>query len=280
MMIIADSGSTKTDWRLVDKKGLVSIQKTSGLNPAVNDVTYIEKEIKHTFSEQADNQKVEKVFYYGAGCWNESACGIVKKAINKVFPNSAITVESDLLGAARALCGHQEGIACILGTGANSCHFDGHQVLDQIPALGYIIGDEGSGADLGKRLLSAYFYRELSLPIAEKLKSRYALSKAQLLDHVYKKSNANSYLASFVPFILQEKTDPVIRQIIYTSLNTFVERQLLKYQGIKKLPVHFVGSVAYLLQNELLSILDKHQLLSGKILQKPIDGLIVYHNQY
>jgi N-acetylglucosamine kinase-like BadF-type ATPase len=277
MLIIADSGSTKTDWKLIDEEGQIASIHSLGLNPSTQDSALIISELTKTFSDKKVNQSVQQIYYYGAGCWNEKTCNIITHALQQIFPKAKSAVTNDLLGASRAVCGKEAGIACILGTGANSCLFDGENIIDNVPALGYIMGDEGSGAYLGKRLLSAYFYRELPADLKDKLQQQYEVSKKALIENVYQGKRGNRYLAQFARFVIKEQKHPFIQLLIKDAFQLFIEKQVLKYEKAKDLPIHFVGSIAFYLEDILNKVLIDKQLNIGKIIQQPIDGLIHFH---
>lgn len=277
MQLIADSGSTKTDWKIVKEDQQVIDLETVGFNPVLTNTTSIIKTLAPHFADKPLNFSINEVHYYGAGCWDTDSCLVVTKALEHFFPKAAIHVTNDLLGAARAVCGKNAGIACILGTGANSCWFDGQKIVDNIPALGYIMGDEGSGAYLGKQLLRHYFYRELPLILQEKLENTHTISKKILLEKVYEGQQGNRYLASFAKFLIQEKKHPFVRQLLADAFDTFIEKQVLKYQAAPNLPIHFIGSIAYFLADILNEQLMANRLKLGKIIRQPIDGLVKFH---
>lgn len=277
MTIIADSGSSKTDWRIVHTEGTISSINTIGFNPVLTSTALIIKELNLAFSVTKTNQAVKLIHYYGAGCWDTDSCSVVLKALAFIFPNAELHVTNDLLGAARSVCGQEQGIACILGTGANSCLYDGQKVIDNIPALGYIMGDEGSGAFLGKQLLQSYFYRELPADLRAKLDQKYSISKKMLLENVYQGDAGNKYLANFTKFLVSEKEHPYIHQLIVTSFDLFIKRQVLKYNTATNIPIHFIGSVAYFLKDILTSVVLANNLQMGKVTRQPIEGLVAFH---
>ena len=277
MIVIADSGSTTTDWLLLTKDGTSNQISSKGLNPAIQPAAIIDHTIKTTFNEKAVNQQVCKVYYFGAGCWNEATCLIVEQILASVFPNAMIAVQSDVVGAIKATCGHQAGITCILGTGSNSCLFDGTQIVDAIPTLGYIIGDEGSGSAMGKQLLRHYFYRELPNDLHQLFWETYQLEKQTVIEKVYRQKGGNRYLASFTLFLSAHKEHPFIIKLVKDNLKEFLIRHVLKYKQSTILPIHFVGSIAYHFNDILLSCLQEKGLQKGKILQQPIKALGHYY---
>ncbi len=277
MILIADSGSTKTDWRIVHDKGNMQTVSTIGFNPVLTNTAKIIAELTSTFTDKGINQQLTQVYYYGAGCWNQASCSIVSKAIEAIFPIAKIEVTNDLLGAARAVCGNKAGIACILGTGANSCLYDGQKIIDNVPALGFIMGDEGSGAYLGKQLLKSYFYRELPKALADKLTQVQPISKKIMLENVYQSKSGNRYLASFAKFIIREQAHPFIKKMVKNAFDHFIQRQVKKYDGAANYPIHFIGSIAYFLKDILRERLAANELQIGKIIRQPIDGLVEFH---
>ena len=277
MILIADSGSTKTDWRILQDGQPTQAISTLGFNPVLTNTAQITKELGKAFTNQPLNQTIHSVYYYGAGCWNKTTCAVVSNALAVIFPNAIIEVTNDLLGAAKAVCGKKAGIACILGTGANSCLYDGQTIIDNVPALGFIMGDEGSGAYLGKQLLKSYFYRELPKSLSEKLVKQQPISKKIMLEQVYQSKSGNRYLASFAKFIIQEQGHPFMHQLVADAFDNFIERQVKKYDGAANYPIHFIGSIAYFLKDILAERLEKHGLQIGNIIRQPIDGLVDFH---
>lgn len=278
MILIADSGSTKTDWKLVNQNQLESLT-TIGFNPVYHSVSRISGEMAKAFTEQSINKEVKAIYYYGSGCQENSRKRIVATALEEVFPNAAIQVEHDLMGAARAACGEAAGIVCILGTGSNSCLYDGDKIADQVTNLGYMLGDEGSGIYLGRKLISSYFYRELPSPLTEALSKWIPGGRAEVLDKVYNSEAPQAYIASFTKFLFEHKEHPQIRLILEQGLSDFVRRHLMKYEGHQELPIHFIGSVAFYFSDILDSILAKAGMQAGHFLRHPIDRLVEFHKE-
>lgn len=279
MILIADSGSTKTDWRLLGEAGEQKEIHTAGINPQYLNTSQIFHIIEAGVLPQLGSRQPAAIYYYGAGCSSVDRNKLVEDALRQAFPNSELHVDHDLLAAARALCGTEPGIACILGTGSNSCEFDGEQITDQIPSLGFLMGDEGSGAYLGKMLIRAFLYRELPYNLMQELKNQYNLSKEEILTTVYNAEMPGTYLATFARFLSENRAHPVLHEIIFRNFEIFFRRHLSKYQGFKTLPIHFVGSIAYHFADVLKEVADKFQVRMGIILQSPCDGLIRYHQQ-
>ncbi len=278
MIVVTDSGSTKADWVFATPKGTHSLVQTMGLNPFFHSADVIERVLGDELVPHADLAMVDAVYFYGSGCSDAKRVGIMTDGLQRVFPKAYIQVDHDLLAAARATCGHEQGIACILGTGSNSCLFDGIHILDNITSLGYLVGDEGSGSHLGKYLIRGYFYREMPSHIASKFCIEFASDKSAVLDQIYGTS-PNVYLASLATFVHQHLEEPYIRDLAMTSFRTFIQRHILKYPNHQELPVHFIGSIAYHFGDLLHDILKEFQLSPGIILRKPIDRLVAYHQE-
>ncbi len=278
MILVADSGSTKTDWVLTDEKGTLHHLNTIGFNPLYHSSDFIADECKKVFDLEAlPYEEIREVYYYGASVWDDEKAGKVRAGLQKLFQNALIDVEHDLLGAARATCGRSPGIACIIGTGSNSCLFDGLDVRDNVTNLGYFVGDEGSGAHLGKALVRAYFYRELPHDLCLKLEEMIPGGKAELLENIYEKPSPNVYLASLTKFLSDNRDHLFIQKLIYGSFSEFVDRHVRKYHGHLSLPVHFIGSVAFHFRDFLAVILEERGMKTGRFLQKPIDRLVEFH---
>lgn len=276
MILIADSGSTKTDWKLVEQNQLKSIT-TIGFNPVYHSISRISDEMAKAFTDPTENERVKSIFYYGSGCQEHSRKLIVATALGKVFPNASVQVEHDLMGAARAACGHQAGIVCILGTGSNSCLYDGQHIADQVTNLGYMLGDEGSGIYLGRLLLSSYFYRELPNHLTKALDEWIPGGRAEVLDKVYNSEAPQAYIASFTKFLFEHQDHHHIRQILDQGLSDFVRRHIMKYQDHQKLPIYFIGSVAFYFRDLIDAILANHGMQMGQFLRHPIDHLVEFH---
>lgn len=280
MILIADSGSTKTDWRAVTADSELTLNQTAGFNPMYQEADEIYNELRDALLPQlTDKQHPEAIYYYGAGCSSPERNKRVEDALRLAFPEALLYVDHDLLSAARALCGRNPGIACILGTGSNTCLYDGVNIIDNVPSLGFLLGDEGSGAYMGKLLIKAYLYRELPDELAKSLKNTYNLTKDGILDTLYGSSIPSRYMATFAKFMHEKQKNPVIRAMIYENFAEFFERHVVKYEGHEKLPVNFVGSIAYHFSDILKQVAKKYGLHVGVILQSPIDGLIKYHQE-
>ena len=276
-ILIADSGSTKTDWLLTSQAHDILEVHTAGINPVRDSQDVIFRILSEQLMPQLMPHvaSVGSIFFYGSGCV-EPFSDSVREALGRHFPEATAAVESDLLGAARALCGHQPGIACILGTGSNTCYFDGSHIALHTPPLGYILGDEGSGATLGRTLLNRLLKGALPQQMKDELLTRYNLTPASILDRVYKQPQANVFLASLVPFITEHRSHPQIRRMLHEAFTDFVVRNILPY-GHPELPLHFVGSIAAIYREELQAAIEEQGLRMGRIVQKPLHAIAQYH---
>jgi glucosamine kinase len=269
-ILLADSGATKCEWCLVESRKKTRVMFTQGISPYFLDTTQIEAIIRTELLPQLRKASVDAVYYYGTGCANPANARIVKKAIQKVFTH-------DLMGAARALCGKTKGIACILGTGSNSCYYNGKQIVKNSPGLGYVLGDEGSGAYLGKKVLQYQLYNTFDEDLQYKFQDRYKTDMIEILENVYKKPLPNRYLASFSLFLSENRGHYMIENIIEDGLNDFFFNHLCKYGEIWKLPVHFVGGIAWAFRDVLKELSCSYEFELGTILKNPMEGLIKYH---
>lgn len=277
MRLIADGGSTKTDWRLLHEGREFKQVQTTGFNPYLVTSEQIEEILWKELQPFIDNNAVSELYYYGAGCSTPSKNMVIERAFEKVFENAHFHIEHDLLGAARAVCGNAEGIACILGTGSNSCFYDGYSVTSHIFSLGYFFGDEGSGAYMGKQLLSSYLHNELPGDLASSFYDIHKLTNENILDAVYNKPAPSRFLASFSKFISDNRNHPFIDTLIRENFRSFYKYQVAFYPRHQEVPVNFVGSVAYHYQDILQEIGHEFGITVGKIIQAPIDGLVEYH---
>lgn len=276
MILIADSGSTKTDWELLSTSGNYSFQ-TMGINPFYMTDEEICAELINNVVPQLKNMP-DILYFYGAGLVKEQKLRM-EQILSESFQNIHTEAEGDLLAAARALCGNRKGIACIMGTGANSCLYDGEKIIDNIPPLGFIQGDEGSGAVLGKKLITMYLKRELPENIAGDFHDEFGLDTADILKKVYKEAFPNRFLANFAKFINKHLENELIYRMVYDSFKEFLTRNVFKYTNYKELDIHFVGSVAFYFKDVLIKIADEDGLKIGRIIKSPMDGLIKFHSQ-
>jgi N-acetylglucosamine kinase-like BadF-type ATPase len=275
--LIADSGATKAEWSLLTN-GKQKTILTQGISPYFLNKDQVVDVLFKELKPDLQNVRVDEVYYYGTGCANPDNAKLMKKAIKQVFPEANIEVNHDLLAAARALCGVEKGIACILGTGSNSCYYNGKRIVSNSPGLGYILGDEGSGAYLGKKVLQYYLYNTFDDELKGRFDVTYLTNKAEILENVYKNPLPNRYLAGFVMFLAENRGHYMIENIIEDCLNDFFFTHLCKYKETWTLPVNFVGSVAFGFKDVLEELCHSYEFELGKILKKPMSGLIEYHS--
>lgn len=277
MILIADSGSTKTDWALISSADKSPIRiNTAGINPYFQNVEDIIAIIEKAFGT-VDITEIDPIYFYGAGCSDPEKCKIVERALNAYFKDSKVIIEHDMLGAARALCGRKPGIAAIIGTGSNSCYYSGSEITEHIRSLGFILGDEGSGAYLGKKLITDYLNGDLPFELRKLLNSTYTVNHNIVLDHIYKKPNPNRYLGSFAPFLLDHQTHPYIKNLLTSSFDDFFIKHIRKYTLHLSVPVHIVGSIGFHFQDTIREVALSHQVSTGTVLRSPMEGLISYH---
>ncbi len=279
MKLIADSGSTKADWKLVQNNEVIKDIHTKGYNPYYWTAQEITQELQPIFHRDLDTNTIQEVYYYGAGCSADSYNKIIEDGLQPIFPNAKIFVKHDLLAAARATCYDEPGISCILGTGSNSCLFDGNTILDNVANLAYIVGDEGSGSHIGKAILQAYFYKEMPADLAENFKQMYPHDKGWFMKKIYEEETPNAFLASLTHFCSTSKDQFFIKKLVYDCFKLFIERHLTKYENYKNYKVHFVGSIAYYFSDILSVALNEKGMTLGRIIKKPIDNLVNYHTQ-
>lgn len=279
MKLTVDSGSTKTDWGFFDTPDNLKTYGTQGINPCHQSEVEIRSIIASELVSKATGTEfgaITEVHYYGAGCATAEICSQMAGILAAFFPNAAISVESDMLGAARALCGNSEGVACVLGTGSNSCLYNGREIVDQVPSLGYILGDEGSSAALGRRLISDCLKRQLPESVCREFLSKYGLDKDTIIENVYRKPMANRYIAGFAPFLYEKRSISEVHKIIIQCFSEFFTRNVINYHR-PWLPVHFVGSLADNFAAELAETADSLGMTIGKIVASPLEGLVQYH---
>jgi N-acetylglucosamine kinase-like BadF-type ATPase len=277
MVLIADSGSTKTHWSVLSGTDVLKEVFTKGINPFYQSEAEICHEIELNLMPELKDFHIDGVFFYGAGCSFPEKKLMVSAAIGVHFKDVVIEVESDLLGAARALFQKEKGIACILGTGSNSCLYDGESIVENVSPLGFILGDEGSGAVLGKLLVADCLKNQLPVELKDKFLLQYELTPAIILENVYKKAFPNRFLAKFTPFLLQNIEQPSIFNIVYDSFDAFFVRNVMQYplDGYK---VGLVGSVGYYFRDTLEIVASERNIVLSEIVQSPMAGLVKYHS--
>ncbi|WP_439556372.1 N-acetylglucosamine kinase [Dyadobacter sp.] len=276
--LIADSGSTKTDWVITQDGLKVGAFQSAGINPFYQ----TSEEIIPVLNEQVIpnlTSQVDKVFFYGAGCADEKSSRPVFDALSHCILSAAqIEVASDMLGAARGLCGREPGLACILGTGANNAFYDGEKIVHSIGSLGFWLGDEGSGSYLGKTLVVNFLQNELPSELHEKFAAAYPeINRLYVLENAYKKPYPNRFFAAFSKFIAENIADSYMQQLVSDAFSLFTEKYILKHPNAAQYPVHFTGSVAFYYQSILKDVLASRNLQCGRILKTPLEGLVQYY---
>jgi glucosamine kinase len=274
--LIADCGATKSEWCLLNngrKKSII----TQGISPYFLDTTQIRELLTKELLPKMKNVEVEEVFYYGTGCANADNVKSVKKALLQVFASAKVEVTHDLMAAARALCGHDKGVACILGTGSNSCYYDGKKIVRNSPGLGYVLGDEGSGAYLGRKVIQYYLYKTFDEELRGRFDLTFTTTTAEILENVYKKPLPNRYLAGFTYFLAENRGHYMIENIIEDGLNDFFFNHLCKYRETWTLPISFAGSVAFGFKDVLEQLCHSYEFELGKVIKNPMVGLAAYH---
>ncbi len=277
MILIADCGGTKSHWRTIAGDGSVEQYETAGINPYYQS----EEEIASIISGLGPKilGDVEEIFFYGAGCSSDENQHRVRRALTTTFLNASIEVNHDLIAAARALCGDSAGIACILGTGVNSCLYDGKKIIANVPSLGYILGDEGSGFYLGRKLLGDFIRKELPSDLAEKLQSRYNINREDILSQVYHGDSPAKYVASFTKFIFDNRTHQHLHNLVHHGFSVYFTKNVTRYEGYKNEEIHFVGSVAFYFNEILREVAAERGLTLKNIVENPIAGLTLFHSR-
>ena len=281
MLVVADSGSTKTDWRIYDKsRGLQEIE-TSGLNPYFLNQQEIIAVLEKGLHPFIDSSKADQVFFYGSGCSHNNKILEIESALSDFFNRAEIAVESDLLGSARALCGDMAGIVAILGTGSNSCVFNGSQIIHQILSLGYILGDEGSGTVLGKKVLKAAMSGKMPENLLLQFKKIYPIEAEKALEKIYSEPFPNRFLASFAPFAIEFMKDEWMHKLIRDHLTDFFDQMITIYEDFQAYPLNLSGSIAWHLQPVIEGLCKEYKMSLGKVIMRPIDDLMNFHlHQY
>lgn len=274
--LIADSGSTKTEWCLLHGKSKTIIN-SQGMSPYFINELQMGTIIRDEVLPHLKKITVEEIFYYGTGCSNPANVRMVKKALKNIFPKAIIKVETDVDGAAKALCGKEKGIACILGTGSSSCYYDGKRIVKNNPGLGYILGDEGSGAYLGKKVIQYFLYNTFDEDLRSRFDAKFVTCTNEILNAVYKQPLANRYLASFAIFLAENRGHYMIENIIEDGLNDFFYHHVYKFRESWKYPIHFTGGIAFGFKDVLAEMCSSYQLQLGNILRNPMEGLIKHH---
>lgn len=278
MIIIADSGGSKIDWRLLLKNGEVKQAHTAGFNPYYQPLEHLQTVIRDSLVPLT-TEAVTKIFYYGTGVSSEKNQNLIQSAFAEHYPAAQIEIGWDLLAAARALCGHERGIACILGTGSNSCLYNGEQIIDNVANLGWILADEGSGTNLGKQIIFDYFRGNMPEKLAAQFKARFPWSREEVLEKVYQQEKPGAFLASFAKFIFQHLKEPYCYQLVYKSFDEFYTNNVMKYANYQQTKVHFTGSIAFYFSDVLRQVANDKGITVKNILEGPIAGLTLYHQK-
>jgi len=277
MLLIADSGSTKTDWVLVDENKKRSCYKTIGYNPYFVDCDTIYYSLIDKLVTQFDPEAVRKIIFYGAGCSNETNVDVVKQALEKCFINARVFVEHDMLASAHALLVDKPGFAAILGTGSNACIYNGKTITKSINSLGYLLGDEGSGSNIGKKILRDLMRDNFPADLKKKFNGHYRLSQSQIFDALYNQPLPNSFLAGFCKFADDNKDHQYIKDLVKESFNEFFKNMVICHAGYQNLSFNCVGSVGFIFKNELKDVAEFYNMKVGRLLPSPIDELVNYH---
>jgi N-acetylglucosamine kinase-like BadF-type ATPase len=279
MILVVDSGSTKTDWIAVDKKGetLFSTQ-TLGLNPQVLSSAILKERIINNFDLYQNRKEVTHLYFYGAGCGVDSPQKRIRRVFDEIFVNSTTVIKEDTYAAVYAAADPGEkSIVCIMGTGSNCTYFDGKKIEQRITSLGYVLMDEASGNFFGKQLIRSYYFKTMSNDLAAEFEEEYDLSPDTIKENIYRRENPNTYLATFSRFLIKHKQNEVFQDIIEKGLDRFINHQILQFQNAKEVPIHFIGSISFFLKEEIEKALKFKGLTMGRIVQRPIDELVKYH---
>ncbi len=279
MILIVDSGSTKTDWIAIDTKGEIQFEtQTLGLNPQVLSNYIIEERVVNNYDLYQNRKLVTHIYFYGAGCGTEPPRVMIKEVFQSIFKSAEILVKEDTYAAVYATAEpNKSSIVCILGTGSNCSYYDGTKLIQKVTSLGYILMDDASGNYFGRQLLRDYYFNSIPEETAKKFKDNYDLDAETIKNHLYKKPNPNTYLAKFARFLIENKDSEYAQMLINKGLKLFIDKQILQFNDANDIPIHFIGSISYYLQDELKELFNEYGLSYGKILRRPIDGLLKYH---
>lgn len=277
-LLLAESGSTKTDWCYLQKGKKPSHHKTTGINPNLQTQKEIEAVINDELNWNTSGKPVSDLYYYGAGLGNTASKQLVKKILAARFKKTNIEVACDMLAASRGLSGNNKGIVCILGTGSNACYYDGKKIKDKLPSLGFIAGDEGSGNHLGKRVLQYYAYNTFDDELRMDFEQRFGNDLQEIIRTLYKNQFPNRYLAGFVTLLKHNRGHFMVENILEDCLSDFFQHHILKLRKSWSLPIHFTGSVAYEFKDIIKGMCGQYELELGTIEKSPLEGLIKYHN--
>jgi glucosamine kinase len=274
--LIADSGSTKTEWCLLNGK-TKTIIISQGMSPYFINGMEMGAIITREVLPQLQNKKIEEIYFYGTGCSNPANRKLVQVALKNIFREATIVVDTDVAGAAKGLCGNEKGIACILGTGSSSCYYNGKRIAKNSPGLGFILGDEGSGAYLGKKVIQHFLYNTFDEDLRARFDAKFVTNANEILNAVYKAPLANRYLASFAIFLAENRGHYMIENIIVDGFDDFFYTQIYKYRESWLMPIHFTGGIAFGFKDVLAEMCASYKLQLGNVFRNPIEGLIKYH---
>lgn len=281
MVAIVDSGSTKSDWVILDDfKNVFLKAETIGFNPNFISKELIVPEIEKNTSLTSVKNSITRIFFYGSGCGVRQNCITIEEEVGRVFTNAEIIVKEDLTAAAYAAYNGKPTIVCILGTGSNSCYFDGENLKIKLPSLGYLVGDEGSGSAIGKQLVRRFFMQKLPDDLSCEFEKTYKLTVDETLKNMYHTPRPNAYLANFNKFVVERKDHPYFQKMVFDEMMNFFDYQVLPYEESKEAEINFIGSIAYYYENILRSVAAELHLNVGRIVQKPIESLVDYHIKY
>ena len=279
MILVVDSGSTKTDWIAVDAKGKILFStQTLGLNPQVLSSAILKERIINNFDLYQNREQVTHLYFYGAGCGVESPQLRINKVFDEIFTNAEKTIKEDTYAAVYAASKPEEkAVVCILGTGSNCTYFDGKDTEQRVTSLGYILMDEASGNFYGKQLIRSYYFNTMPKSLADEFEKEYDLSPDSIKENIYRRENPNTYLATFSKFLIKHKDNELFQKIIKNGLERFINHQILQFDNAKQVPIHFIGSISFFLKEEIKQALEEKGLTMGRIVQRPIEELVKYH---
>jgi len=282
MRLIVDSGSTKTDWIAIDENGSIIFETfTLGLNPQVLTEYIIEERIINNYDLYQNRKKVSKIYFYGAGCGTKPPKDLLSKVLKQIFINSDFDIKEDTYAAVYSCCKpNEKAIVSILGTGSNCSYFDGKKLNQKVTSLGYVLMDDASGNYFGRQLLRDYYFNRMSADLENKFKSEFNLEAEVIKDSLYKKPNPNTYLAKFAKFLVENKNLDYSKQLVRKGFDLFIENQIEQFENHKNVNLHFVGSIGFYLKDELKEALDNKNLKLGKVLRRPIEGLVAFHQSH
>lgn len=278
MILIADSGGSKIDWRLLAHDGTIVQANTPGFNPYYQPIEDLTTNFREVIMPKVSDG-INKIFFYGAGVSSEKNQLTIKNAFLEFFPEAQIEIGWDLLAAARALCGREPGIACIMGTGSNSCLYDGDRIIGNVANLGWILADEGSGANIGRKFLVDYLREIMPQQLREQFHQRFPLTREEFLERIYQQERPSAFLASFTKFIFQHLKEPYCYRLVYSSFSEFYENNVMKYENYNNLKVHFTGSIAFYFSDILRQVANDKGITVKNILEGPIAGLTLFHQK-